>query len=151
MHLKIEKDIDYEFIPLTDRGPDTNLVTFTVKKRTATGLREMNQLTEAVYREFTIESELGETEYSYSQPFFLSRTVHVNSVYSDDELQPFASRAKLASKWRQEYSDVGLTVLRATVMNPYLTPLRELGRDDLIRTFVEDLARASAVEVRRIV
>jgi glutamate/tyrosine decarboxylase-like PLP-dependent enzyme len=150
MHLKIEKDIDYEFIPLTDRGPDTNLVTFTVKKRTAMGLREMNQLTEAVYREFTIESELGETEYSYSQPFFLSRTVHVTSVYSDDELQPFASRAKLASKWRQEYSEVGLTVLRATVMNPYLTPLRELGRDDLIRTFVEGLARASAVEVRRI-
>ena len=151
MHLKIEKDIDYEFIPLTDRGPDTNLVTFTVKKRTATGLREMNQLTEAVYHEFTIESELGETEYSYSQPFFLSRTVHVSSVYSHDELQPFASRAKLASKWRQEYSDVGLTVLRATVMNPYITPLRELGRDDLIRTFVEGLARASAVEVRRIV
>jgi len=150
MHLKIEKDIDYEFIPLTDRGPDTNLVTFTVKKRTATHLREMNQLTEAVYREFTIESELGETEYSYSQPFFLSRTVHLNSVYSDDELQPFATRAKLASKWRQEYSEVGLTVLRATVMNPYLTPLRELGRDDLIRTFVEGLARASAIEVRRI-
>lgn len=150
MHLKIEKDIDYEFVPLTDRGPDTNLVTFTVKKRTATGLKEMNQLTEAVYREFTIESELGETEYSYSQPFFLSRTVHMNSVYRDDELQPFATRARLATKWRQEYAEVGLAVLRATVMNPYITPLRELGRDDLIRTFVEDLARVSAIEVRKL-
>jgi glutamate/tyrosine decarboxylase-like PLP-dependent enzyme len=150
MHLKIEKDIEYEFIPLTDRGPDTNLVTFTVKKKTSSGLKEMNQLTEAVYREFTIESELGETEYSYSQPFFLSRTVHDSSVYSDDELQPFASRARLAMKWRQEYTELGLTVLRATVMNPYLTPLRELGRDDLIRTFVESLATVSAAEVRRV-
>src|ERR1051325_9717507 len=150
MHLKIEKDIDYEFVPLTDRGPDTNLVTFTVKKRTSTSLQKMNNLTEAVYREFTIESELGETEYSYSQPFFLSRTTLRRSVYSVDQIDAFANRAKLASGWPQEYTNSGIPVLRATVMNPYLTPLRELGRGDLIRSFVEDLARVAYVEVQRL-
>jgi len=150
MHLKIEKDIDYEFVPLTDRGPDTNLVTFTVKKRTSSSLEAMNALTEAVYHEFTIEAELGETEYSYSQPFFLSRTVHDVNTYSVVEIEPFAVRSGMNKNWPQEYERKGLTVLRATVMNPYLTPLRELGREDLIRMFVTTVARVAAAEVRKL-
>jgi hypothetical protein len=150
MHRKIEKDIDYEFVPLTDRGPDTNLVTFTIKKRTSSSIEAMNTLTEAVYREFTIEAELGETEYSYSQPFFLSRTVHEIGTYSIAEIEPFATRIGVSKGWPQEYERAGLTVLRATVMNPYLTPLRELGREDLVRVFVATVAKVAATEVRKL-
>jgi len=150
MHLKIEKDIDYEFVPLTDRGPDTNLVTFTVKKRTSSSLEAMNSLTEAVYHEFTIEAELGETEYSYSQPYFLSRTVHEIGTYGTGEIEPFALRCGMSIGWMQEYERKGLTVLRAAVMNPYLTPLRELEKEDHVRMFVETIAKVAAKEVRRL-
>lgn len=150
MHAKTGTDIDYEFVPLTDRGPDTNIVTFTVKKRTSGSLAAMNALSEAVYRQFTIEAELGDNEYSYSQPFFLSRTLHEISTYTSDELAPFAERSGLRSDWRGEYADKGLVVLRASVMNPYLTPLRELGKDDLIGNFVRAMAGVAESEVRRL-
>jgi hypothetical protein len=150
VHQKLEVDIDYEFISLTERTPDTNIVTFVVKKRTSTSLSEMNTLTELVYNHFSIQAEMGDMQFSYSQSFFLSRTVMHEDEYPVSHLEPFFSRAGLANRARVEYPEKGVVVLRAAVMNPYIEPLRNLVGQDLSREFIEELARVAERHVRDI-
>jgi glutamate/tyrosine decarboxylase-like PLP-dependent enzyme len=149
--------IDFQFIPLTPGPPDTNLVTFVVKKRTSPSLNDINALTARVYKSFTILSELGERQYSYSQAFFLSRTVMKQSEYPAEVLSAgeprkrcFFARCALNSAATREYKKNGLVVLRAAVMNPYLTPLHDLKIQDMCRTLVQELAAAAAAAVRDI-
>lgn len=142
--------IDYQFISLIPKPPDTNLITFVVKKKTSNTLADMNKLTKLVYDRFTIQSELGEREYSYSQPFFLSNTTMDCHSYPTHALEDFLKRCGLPSDARMEYEDIGLVVLRATVMSPYITSSRNLNKQDFARTFVEELSRSAKSSVRLI-
>jgi glutamate/tyrosine decarboxylase-like PLP-dependent enzyme len=151
--------VDYEFIPVAPDPPDTNLVVFVVKKRTSPSIEDINKLTAAVYNSFTIQSELGEREYSYSQPFFLSKTVMREPEYPVDILskrdrdvkgRTFFGRCDLGKTARKDYKAHGLVVLRASVMNPYLTALRDMNVQDMARTFVEELGAAASIAVQDI-
>jgi hypothetical protein len=154
-----EHGVDYQFIPLPPDPPDTNLITFTVKKRTSPSLIDMNRLTAAVYESFTIQSELGEREYSYSQPFFLSKTLMEQDQYPVDlfakqergeSKRAFFARCGLGKTAKRDYKAAGLVVLRATVMNPYLTPLHDLAVQNMAEMFVQDLGTAAAAAVQKI-
>jgi len=131
------------FITLTPHQPDTNIVCFVVKKRDSDSLSEMNRLTELVYEDFTILSELGEREYSYSQPFFLSHTRMQAPDYPLEAMAAFFERCRLEPGAAEEYARNGLTVLRACVMNPYLHASREAPGGDYARSLVEELDRSA--------
>lgn len=139
-------DQEFSFVPFNRYPPDTNIVVFAVRKRTSRSLRVMNNLTKAVYEHFSIQAELGDREYSYAQPFFLSRTKFEEPHYGYRSVEHILSscdiRAPLAS-----YREEGVTVLRATVMNPYITPLRQLGVQNLLREFMEELVTAASAGV----
>jgi glutamate/tyrosine decarboxylase-like PLP-dependent enzyme len=142
--------LDYEFVSLTPDPPDTNLVTFVVKKKGYNTLADMNKLTKMVYDRFTIQAELGERQYSYSQPFFLSKSTMDSRHYGASCLENFFQRCKLNPEVNSEYEALGLVVLRATVMNPYLNASRTLAKQDYARKLVEELAIAARQSVRSI-
>jgi len=141
------KDVEYQFLPLTLYPPDTNIVIFVVKKKIGNSIKQMNELTRKVYQEFSIKTELGEFEYSYSQPFFLSKTVFKPPKYPFKVLRPFFKRAFPRSdlaKLEKEYEKEGLFVLRAVVMNPYIYPLKRRGQD-----FLEEFMRRASEAAER--
>jgi len=131
------------FVTLTPEQPDTNIVCFVVKKKHAASLEEMNRLTEQVYEDFTILSELGEREYSYGQAFFLSHTRMQPPQYPAESLAGFFTRCGLADSASADYARLGLTVLRACVMNPYLHASRQTPGGDFTRSLVEELDRSA--------
>ncbi|HET8547103.1 MAG TPA: pyridoxal-dependent decarboxylase [Bryobacteraceae bacterium] len=133
----------YQFIPLTPDFPDTNIVAFAVGHKTPVSLAAMNALTMAVYADFTIETELGEREYSYRQAFFLSKTVLRPAEYPAEVLADFLQRSGLTCSC-EEYAREGLVVLRAAVMNPYLQASRTLAVQDFVHDFVRELAASAA-------
>jgi glutamate/tyrosine decarboxylase-like PLP-dependent enzyme len=133
----------YQFVPLTPDFPDTNIVVFAVGHRGGASLGEMNALTMAVYGDFTIETELGEREYSYRQAFFLSKTVMRPAEYPAEVLADFLDRCGLECSC-EEYAREGLVVLRAAVMNPYLQASRTLAGQDFAHDFVTELASSAA-------
>jgi hypothetical protein len=129
--------------------PDTNIVIFAVKARGDDDLGRMNRVTRAVYESFAIQAELGQQEFSYSQPFFLS-TTHLHSPsYSASSLIPLFTRAGLVDA-RDSYEREGLVVLRSTVMNPYIVSLRRQRRQDVLREFMEELMKVAEREVGRL-
>jgi len=146
-----EEPVEYQFIPVTREAPDTNIVVFVVKKKTSNSLAQMNMLSKRVYSTFSIQSELGDREYSYSQTFFLSNTMFDQSQYPLESLEHLFSKCNLSSRARTEYMDTGLVVLRATVMSPYINHARkgcgQAQSHDYPRIFVEELARAAAESV----
>jgi hypothetical protein len=146
-HVILAGGQDLSFVPLTPGPPDTSIVTFTIKHRSATSLGDMNALTQAVHDRFSIQSELGERRYSYAQPFFLSGTHMESSEYPVESLAPFFARCGLGG-FAEEYQAEGLVVLRASVMSPYLGPSRRIAGQDFIRIFVQELAQAALVEHR---
>jgi len=140
----------------TDHGdpapPDTNLVIFGVVPAAELTLAGYCRLTEAVYERFSIASERGEHQHSYSQPFFLSNTRFVAEDYPLRSLSATARRAGIAD-FDEEYpksllseKDYAVPVLRATVMNPYLFALKESGKADLIRDLVAAMADVARLE-----
>lgn len=157
-----EHGVDYQFVPLAPEPPDTNLVTFVVRKRNSHSLADMNRMSESVYKHFTIQTELGEREYSYSQSFFLSRTVMEPPEYplhvftqkgtddDDVEARSFFARCDLGKEARKEFLERGIVVLRATVMNPYLTTLHDHNLQDMTSIFLHELATAAAQAVRSV-
>jgi glutamate/tyrosine decarboxylase-like PLP-dependent enzyme len=140
---QIGKEPDYDFIPLTPQRPDTNLVTFIVKPKTKFSITKTNLLTSQVYETFTIQAELGEREYSYSQPFFLSNTKMRQIDYPASTLEPLFARCQFNDKAVMEYHNEGLVVLRATVMNPYIIASNQLVGQDFIQIFIEELDKAA--------
>lgn len=131
----------YEFIPITGPPPDTNIVCFVVKIKGDRSLARMNTLGEKIYRHFTIEAELGEREYAYAQPFFLSRTRFQAPQYSSHSVADLLDRAGVDS---EDYLAQGIFVLRATVMSPYIVLAAETGhKQDLLADFVETLAKTT--------
>jgi glutamate/tyrosine decarboxylase-like PLP-dependent enzyme len=141
-------DTDYEFTALTAFQPDTNVVIFTVKKRTSSYLHTMNNLTRAVYQRFAIQTELGEREYSYSQPFFISKTTIGEPEYPYEAVKEFFGRCELAADGHKSYKDEGVVILRATVMNPYLYPMKRFAGQNIVKEFVDELARAAGESVK---
>jgi hypothetical protein len=106
----------------------------------------MNRLTSLVYEEFTIQSELGEREYSYSQPFFLSKTTFSLPNYAFDSLRPMLADSfdgNHLDNVFQEYKNQGIVVLRATVMNPYINMSHALSGQDILKEFMEELSQAA--------
>jgi len=144
------REPEYQFLPLTQYPPDTNIVIFVVKKKISNSIKQMNELSKRVYDQFSIKTELGEFEYSYSQPFFLSKTVFKPPKYPFKALRSFFKRtfprAELA-KLEKEYEEEGLFVLRAVVMNPYIYPLKKRGQD-LMEEFMRRAAEAAEKAIR---
>ena len=134
----------FDFVMFSDLPPDTNIVIFGVKERYGEdrGLRRFNDLNETIYRKFSILAEMGDRAHSYSQRFFLSKTEFRSDCYPFSSLRSFFERHQLAVT-EQDYNDDRVVVLRATVMNPYILPLREHGQADLVIAFVDDLLAAA--------
>jgi len=131
----------YQFVPVTVPPPDTNIVCFIIKHKGSRSLAAMNALGEAVYKHFTIEVELGDREYSYAQPFFLSRTRFQPPRYSAHSVADLLERVDVDPA---EYPEHGIFVLRATVMSPYFILAAETGhKQDLLADFVETLAKTT--------
>lgn len=134
-------DGDFELFSLTHYPPDTNIVVFCVKRSSSRSLRAANELTELVYKRFSIQAELGERQYSYSQPFFLTSTTLQVKNY------PYATVERILNKMDireplNSYSEDGLVVLRATVMSPYISSLRERNSHSVLRDFMLELVRS---------
>jgi len=139
---KPPKDLDFQFLPLTPGAPDTNIVTWVVKKRTSSALITLNALTERVYEELAIQAELGERRYSYSQSFFVSKTTLKPPEYPWGLMEGILKRLGV-NPVKDEYESDGLVVLRSAVMNPYLHITTRGGGQDLLREFLQELADAA--------
>lgn len=132
-----DMEVPYTIVPLVSRPPDTNLICFTVKPKGSASLIDMNEVTKQVYEDFTIEAELGDKDYSYSQRFFLSRTRVAPPEYPASAVADFLDRAGVR---KQGYPSHGVFVLRATLMNPYLYLSAEKGREpDYLLEFMREL------------
>jgi len=136
-------EVGFEFMPLTGEPPDTNIVCFLVREKGVTSLARMNALNRWIYQRFTIESEYGQGEYSYSQPFFLSHTVIRYPGYSPRSVAGPLERFAIEPA---EYFQLGIFLLRATVMNPYIVLAEETGRNGrpYLAQFMERLAAKAA-------
>ncbi len=129
----------YQFVPITGAPPDTNIVCFVIKEKDSRSLTRMNALAEAVYQRLTIQAESGDRGYSYSQPFFISRTRFQLPNYSAHSVSDLLERAGVDAS---EYPLEGIFVLRATVMTPYITLAAETGhKQALLADFMETVAR----------
>ena len=139
-HLKI--DVDYRLVPLTPEPPDLNVVTFVVKRRGSNSLANMNDVTRRVYNRFSIQAELGDRQYSYSHPFFLSNTTCAAPSYPLSCLESFFLRSEIQDA-HTDYPTEKLIVLRATVMNPYIHSMSSLGVQYVVKEFLEELTPAA--------
>jgi len=153
---------DFEFIPLTsikigsDIQPicgDTNIIVFVIRRKNNHSISVMNNLTNNVYEEFTILEELGEREYSYSQQFFLSKTKFSKPDYPFSTLENFFKMSGITSSKEaamEEYKKEGLTVIRATVMNPYLFAIEKSTGQSLIDEFILKLINVAERETKKL-
>jgi glutamate/tyrosine decarboxylase-like PLP-dependent enzyme len=134
--------LPYRLLPLTSKPPDTNIVCFMVMERGPAELARTNALNRRIFEEFT----LGERDYSYSQPFFLSRTIFERSSYTASAIAPLLERAGIDPA---EYRQHGLFVLRATWMSPYHLLASETGhRQSLLAEFMEKLGDKAQEAIR---
>ncbi len=138
----------YRFVPAAALPPDTNIVCFVIQEKLTRSLKRMNALAEAVYQRLTIQAELGERGYSYSQPFFISRTRFQLPNYSAHSVADLLERAGVDAG---DYPAEGVFVLRATVMTPYITLAAETGRkQELLAEFTETLGRITEDALARL-
>jgi tyrosine decarboxylase len=129
----------WRFVPVTSQPADTNILCFLIQERPARGLEFTNRINQRVYEAFTIGARPGAPAYSYSQPFFLSRTVFQPSHYPSAAIRALLGRAEIQPA---DYREHGLFLLRATVMSPYHVLAAETGhKQALLAEFVEQLAR----------
>ena len=134
--------LPYRLLPLTSMPPDTNIVCFLVTERGPVSLARTNALNRRIYESFT----LGEHDYSYSQPFFLSRTIFEPASYSSSAVTPVLEHARIDPA---EYHQDGLFLLRATWMSPYHLLASETGhRQSLLAEFMEKLGAKAEDAIR---
>lgn len=136
----ITESLKYDF--KTFAIPDTNVLVFAIKGRLSDTLEEMNKLTTKVYEDFSIQAELGSKEHSYSQSFFLSKTVMDEEYYQFDSFVDFFSQCGSKHN-KRDYLKHGLVILRATVMNPYISEIRRKTKQNLIKEFVWELHKSA--------
>ena len=138
-------DVKYRIVPVASGAPDTNIVCFTVNRKGNCSLADMNQLSEKLYDKFAIQAELGEKEYSYSQPFFLTRTWFREPEYSKESICELLKRAGINAN---EYGDAnGIFVLRATLMNPYIVLAEE---QDISQSFLAEFMEILDKEIQEL-
>lgn len=107
--------------------PDLNIVCFLLHHPSLTSLSDINALNETIYRELSPNAEM-------SAPYMITRTRLTSPAY-DGALKPLLSLLGSAGRSYLESTD-GLTVLRATVMNPFsleANPDHLLGLTDAVR------------------
>jgi hypothetical protein len=143
----LDREVSFELVPCTPRVPDTNLVVFTVKDRASASLAHMNRVTEAVYRRLSIQAELGDRSYSYNQPFFVSHTPFREPGYRLQALGGFFDRAGVDDA-PAAYPTHGVWVLRASLMSPYITSLRQQGLQRVLHDFMAELLGVAEDEVQ---
>lgn len=147
------QDPDYQFIPLTLFPPDTNVVIFGIRRKASNSLIKMNELTKKVYEAFTIQSELGENQYSYGQAFFLSKTEFQEPAYPfENTLKPLFNKyfPDHLDRVYNEYKKEGLVVLRATLMNPYIWMMRNMSNQNFIKEFIQELSKVAEKSSREL-
>jgi hypothetical protein len=91
--------------------PDLNIVCFLLHHPSLTSLSELNALNEAIYRELSP----GARE---AAPYMITRTRLTSPVY-DGAINPLLSSLGAEGESFRSNIGEGLTVLRATVMNPF--------------------------------
>lgn len=122
--------------------PDTNVVCFLAFPaahvagrviRTDLSLEALNALNQQVYAHLSLRNQPPahgmSRVYSYSQPFFVSRTWITPAQYRLESVGPLLRRLRLSS---QDYLEHGLFVLRSTVMNPLLLQAADQGKDYIL-------------------
>lgn len=149
--LKRQSQHPFRFEHTTGGPPDTNVVTFVVVPSNYTSLGDLNYMTDRVYQQFSIRTELGERHYSYSQPFFLSHHKFSDPQYPYISVRKFLERCDIQCTEKEYCASGGIEVLRAAVMNPYLLPLQQRESQGLVVEFLEALCEASGAAFRSLV
>ncbi len=112
--------------------PDLNIVCFVLRHASRRTLRELNQLNDSVYARMSHGSDAREPEY------VITRT-RLTSPQYDGSVPPLLAKLEIArTDWEQ--APRGLTVLRATVMDPFL--LEDTPGPDHVAGFITALVRA---------
>ena len=132
----------FEFVPLVKSQPDTNIVIFIVKNNTVPTLTAANDMTMDVYKNFGVHIEEGQWDDYNARPFFLSKTTFDASTYSVNTLRDFFKDNRLENAV-EEYGKSGLTVLRATVMNPYVYYANKTSSINYFQRFMETISQAA--------
>ncbi len=132
----------FAFEPLYE--PQTNIVCFvvrpmflsnrTLKPRDA-DLKELNSLNRLVYDKLSISTE-DHFRTSYSQPFFVSRTILRSSQYHGAGIARLLAELGITVS---DYMEDELFVLRCTVMNPMYFEAYRQAKIDYLFEFVKHL------------
>jgi hypothetical protein len=138
----------YEFLPIPQAYPELNILIFTVRPIHSNQINAMNTLTSLIYEKYSIQAELGDKKYSYSQRFFLSKTTFDLSHYSYKTLSQFFKNNAIRNA-REDYEKEGLMVLRATLMNPYIYPYKKMRGFNLIEEFMHDIHKVATELARK--
>jgi hypothetical protein len=135
----VKEDANYEFLPISGTTPpDLNVLVFTVKAKNCSSFEKMNKLTKMIYDKYSIQAELGDKKYSYSQPFFLSKTPFSSPNYNFSAFADFLEENGIIHG-EKDYKEHGIVVLRATLMNPYIHAYEKHKDINLIKDFIVGL------------
>jgi glutamate/tyrosine decarboxylase-like PLP-dependent enzyme len=119
--------------------PDLNIVCFLLYHPSLPTLSALNDLNETIYRELSAHPGMR-------APYMITRTTLRSPVY-DGAIEPLLSPlGEAGDRYRKDISE-GLTVLRATVMNPFSAecgPDHLLGLIDAVREVAVNFLRGSA-------
>jgi glutamate/tyrosine decarboxylase-like PLP-dependent enzyme len=124
--------------------PDLNIVCFLLHHLALGTLGELNALNEMIYSELSPDAEM-------SAPYMLTRTRLTSPAY-DGAIGPLLSSLGKHGESYQESIAEGLTVLRATVMNPFTvdaSPDYLIGLADAVRRAAMSFLSEPASPVRR--
>jgi glutamate/tyrosine decarboxylase-like PLP-dependent enzyme len=147
--------VPFAFVPIC--LPDTNVVTFVavptlslpngniqpVTNQLGRDLNWLNTLNKAVHQELSITVKKDRNE-KVTRTFFISQTEFSHQQYSAESLEDLL---ELIDVNQSEYREVGLLVLRATVMNPFYRHAKEEG-EDLLLEFVKHLNQVVEQKLR---
>jgi glutamate/tyrosine decarboxylase-like PLP-dependent enzyme len=134
-----KEPIKYKILPVSPEKPDLNLLVFTVLPLCENmDLKSANEFICKVYDKYSIQAELGDDKYSYAQPFFISKTECKSNAYKYQMFKDFFKSAGINTTQR-EYNKYGFTMLRATLMNPYIYPYIMDRNVDFIGLFMSSL------------
>ncbi|HEY5021076.1 MAG TPA: pyridoxal-dependent decarboxylase [Gemmatimonadaceae bacterium] len=118
--------------------PDLNIVCFLLDHPSLTTLSALNALNEMIYRKLSPDAAM-------SAPYMITRTRLTSPAY-DGAIRPILSSLGKDGELYQEGIAAGLTVLRATVMNPFSVEAKPdylLGLTDALRCAAMDVLAES--------
>ncbi len=122
-----DKTYTYKIVSLVKSSPDTNVLVFFIQpfstnKDRVVNLKDVNDATLHVYNKFHISAEHGDRKTSYSQEFFISKTIMSTQPYKVVTLDFHREVGHVFDYegFEQDYHLQGLEILRMTLMNPYI-------------------------------